>query len=76
MNKKYHCPQCNELMVLANYDLYYKCKLCCIKYYLISVNDAHPIVKSLDNTFWVNDDLLCEGTFEECCKFYKLKVFL
>lgn len=60
---KYICPKCDQEMI----DLTFisRCKMCKISYYYHN-----------DNPCMVFDQIQYFGSFEECCRVYKMKVFL
>ena len=72
---KYICPQCNSQMLYnGTYEVYFcnneetQCKM---EYNLcLDVGDKY------NYQFLVNDKVIATGTFEECCRIFKLKAFL
>ena len=69
----YNCPECNNIMeeefcgkgVPPNYI----CDKCNIIYV-----EQHKDSERFSQ-FCVNKIILCQGTFEHCCRIYKLKCF-
>lgn len=66
------CPQCNKSMNYGFQSETCKCNICCITYFF-PTNGYNSI---FDYTFWYNGNLLHKGTFEECCKVFKLRCFI
>lgn len=63
------CPQCNKIMLHLMTSNHYYCGKCKIKY-LSFLEGAFNNYQLL-----VNEDFFAEGTFEHCCRLFKLKVF-
>lgn len=66
---KYLCPGCNTVMDYNAETVIYKCDKCFIIY--LDELDNH----SNNGNFFVEGDLFTNGTFEYCCRVYKLKAF-
>lgn len=63
------CPQCNNLMFFDDNISTSNCSSCDIQYNEYQAN-------SISNfQFLLNRNILAIGTFEYCCRIYKLKVF-
>lgn len=70
--KNYICPQCDKLMLYDKDMGSCYCNTCQIKYFEHLNNAPHDL---LNGKFIVNAAIYAEGTFEYCCRAYKLKVF-
>lgn len=66
----YHCPECNALLPYDSDNVLYQCLKCKIVY----LGDMDYDTRN--GNFYVNEKLIFNGTFEECCRAYKLKAFL
>lgn len=73
---KYNCPGCEKELEYCSQFLGYRCLECNI-FYLLAINIAQ--YPDNQNRFYVdstvNNEPLCYGDFEYCCRIYKLKVF-
>lgn len=73
---KYICPGCNSLLMMCpDTEVLYHCSKCKISFAIYRENK--------EGNFYINDleprkytgGPFCSGTFEHCCRIYKLKVF-
>lgn len=65
----YSCPQCNNIMQYVREGNFYHCHNCLITYFDKLKNHAD------NNKLWIKGKFFAEGTFEYCCRVYKLKAF-
>lgn len=69
---QYICPQCNELMT-GPFTILASCKSCDIMYFFsCPLNDRN----NESYNFYFNLVKVYHGSFKECCRAFKLKVFL
>jgi hypothetical protein len=68
----FSCPNCNQVM-RNQYKILLDCVACNIIYFLpCHLNN----VAGETNKLYFNMKLIYEGEFEECCRAFKLRIFL